>query len=154
MLKHRPFKVEGDIPLTRNPILLEKLKKAFEILNIYQPFGAISSIGIKETIKILHYYSDDLKKAIVERNKKNIFETQKIYVSEEKICLGDVVWHVGDISQGVQAVPHQKMLKHNKNRSATIPKISADILKLISPALWEILYVPSKYYNQSRNIRY
>jgi hypothetical protein len=46
------------------------------------------------------------------------------------------------------------MLKHNKNRSATIPKISADILKLISPTLWEILYVPSKYYNQSRNIRY
>lgn len=135
MLKHRPFKVEGDIPLTRNPPLLQKLKKAFEILNIYQPFGAMSDLGIKETIKILHYYSDDLKKAIVERNKKNVFETQKIYVSEERICLGDVVWHVGDIRQGIQAVPHQRMIKTNKNIYANIPKISSEILKLISPTL-------------------
>jgi hypothetical protein len=129
MLKHRPFKVEGDIPLTRNPILLSKVKKAFEILKIYQPFGALSSLGIKESIKILHYYSDELKKAIFEKNKTNIFETQKIFVSEDRICLGDVVWHVGDICQGIQAVSHQKM---TPSANKKVPKISPEILKLIT----------------------
>ncbi len=129
MLKHRPFKVEGDIPLTRNPVLLSKVKKAFEVLNIYQPFGAISALGIKEAIKILHYYSDELKKAILEKSKTDIFATKSLDVSEDKICLGDVVWHVGDMAQGVQPVPHQKMLK---NRSKPTPKISSEIMKLIS----------------------
>lgn len=132
MLKHRPFKVEGDIPLTRNPALLSKVKKAFEMLNIYQPFGAISALGIKEAIKILHYYSDELKKAILNKNKIDIFSTRSLDVSEEKICLGDVIWHVGDIAQGVKPIPHQKMVDRPRKPSQTPTRISTEIMKLIS----------------------
>jgi hypothetical protein len=130
MLKHRPFKVDGDIPITRSPMLLSKLKKAFELLNIYQPFGSISALGIKESIKILNYYSDDLKKIIIEKQNQNIFETKSIDVSEEKLCLGDLIWHVGNISNGVVPVPHLKMQEQKKQNVQ--PKISSEILKKIS----------------------
>ena len=85
MLRHRPFFVEGDNPLTCNKKLLKAVVNAFGLLEIYQPFGTISSLGIKESLKFLNHYKKDLINRIREKKLKECLESRTVIVSIGKI---------------------------------------------------------------------
>jgi hypothetical protein len=78
-MRHRPFYTEDDIPLVTNKKLLNVVIKAFDVMKLYQPFGAISSLGVKESIKILNYYKKDIEKSIKEKKLEDALKTE-VYI--------------------------------------------------------------------------
>ena len=82
-MKHRPFAVDGDRPITENKKLLKYLLKAFNLLDIYQPIGTISSYGIKEAIAFLNYYKNEIIQAHKARMIKEAIETKITFVGME-----------------------------------------------------------------------
>jgi hypothetical protein len=86
MLRHRPFFVEGDKPLIADKKLLKAVINAFRLLDIYQPIGTISSLGIKESLRFLNYYKKDIKNRLMEKKLQDLLNSKTYIVNmSEKI---------------------------------------------------------------------
>lgn len=79
-MRHRPFFVESDIPVVNNKKLLNLVIKSFEILELYQPFGSISCLGVQESIKILNHYKKDIEKAYKDKKIQEALKTHTFIV--------------------------------------------------------------------------
>lgn len=79
-MRHRPFFVEGDSPIVNNKKLLNLVIKSFELLELYQPFGAISCLGVQESIKILNHYKKDIEKAYKDKKISDALRTETFIV--------------------------------------------------------------------------